>query len=76
LGGFPDMPLMEDYALTLRLKAEGIPLFLAPEAVETSGRRWDRHGFWRTWWTMRRAYWRFDRHGEAASLATRYPDVR
>lgn len=76
LGGFSDLPLMEDYALTLRLKAEGIPLFLAEEAVETSGRRWDVHGFWRTWWTVRRAYWRFNRRRDVAGVATRYPDVR
>jgi rSAM/selenodomain-associated transferase 2 len=76
LGGFPVLPLMEDYAFMLRMRAEGVPLFLAGAAVTTSGRRWDVHGFWRTWWTMRRAYWRFDRTGSAAGLTARYPDVR
>jgi rSAM/selenodomain-associated transferase 2 len=76
LGGFPDLPLMEDYAFALRLRAAGEPLFLAGEAVTTSGRRWDMHGFWRTWWTMRRAYWRFNRTGRLEDWAARYPDVR
>jgi rSAM/selenodomain-associated transferase 2 len=76
LGGFPDLPLMEDYALALRLRAAGERLYLSPLAAETSGRRWDGAGFWRTWWTMRRAYWGFDRGAPVAALAARYPDVR
>lgn len=75
-GGFPDLPLMEDYALSRRVKAEGIPLYVAMAAVTTSGRRWDTQGFWHTWWTMRRAYWQFHRTADAAALAARYPDVR
>lgn len=76
LGGFPDLPLMEDYAFARRLKAEGIWLHLARLAVTTSGRRWDTQGFWHTWWTMRRAYWNFDHGGSVQALAARYPDAR
>ncbi len=76
LGGFPNLPLMEDYAFARRLKAERLRLWLSPLAVTTSGRRWDVHGFWRTWWWMRRAYWRFDHGGSPALFAARYPDVR
>lgn len=75
-GGFPDLPLMEDYAWTRDLRRAGVALFLSPLAMTTSGRRWDEWGFWRTWWRMRRNQWRFARAGEAQSLARAYGDVR
>jgi rSAM/selenodomain-associated transferase 2 len=76
LGGFPELPLMEDYALALRLRRDGVVLYRSPLSVITSGRRWDGAGFWRTWWTMRRNYRRFDRTGSAERLAGGYPDAR
>jgi len=42
-GGFPEIPLMEDIALSKRLKRVSWPLCLSERAV-TSGRRWDRDG--------------------------------
>jgi rSAM/selenodomain-associated transferase 2 len=56
--GFPDIALMEDIAMTKRLKRTGPPLCIAAAAV-TSGRRWEKHGVMRTillmWW-LRLAY--------------------
>jgi rSAM/selenodomain-associated transferase 2 len=75
-GGFPALPLMEDYAFTLGLRRAGIPLYLARTAVVTAGRRWDEEGFWRTWWRFRRFYHRFGREPELARLAREYRDVR
>ena len=43
-GGFPELPLMEDVELSLRLKEMGPCLFL-PRGVTASGRRWRREGF-------------------------------
>jgi len=57
-GGFPDIPLMEDIALSKRLKRLGRPVCLAPRA-STSGRRWERRGVVRTillMWGLRFAY--------------------
>jgi len=76
LGGFPEQPLMEDVAFTRRLRAEGIHLWLARQTVVTDGRRWDRDGFWRTWWLMRRLTWHYRRDGDAAAVARDYRDVR
>jgi rSAM/selenodomain-associated transferase 2 len=59
LGGFPDMRLMEDVALTTMLKRSGPP-FCISERVVTSGRRWETHGVLRTvflMWRLRMAYW-------------------
>src|SRR5260370_18241561 len=56
--GFPDIALMEDIAMTKRLKRIGRPLRIAAPVV-TSGRRWEKHGVMRTillmWW-LRLAY--------------------
>jgi rSAM/selenodomain-associated transferase 2 len=57
-GGFPDIALMEDIAMSRRLKQIGRPLCLTPPVV-TSGRRWERHGVLRTillMWRLRLAF--------------------
>ena len=57
-GGFPQIPLMEDVALSRRLKRIGRPACVA-ERVVTSGRRWERRGVLRTimlMWRLRLAY--------------------
>jgi hypothetical protein len=75
-GGFPALPLMEDYAFFRALRRERVPVFLAPSAVETSGRRWDQDGFWRTWLMMRRFYRAFDRGLDPRTFAAGYKDFR
>ena len=53
LGGFPDIPIMEDIAFSRRLKQAGLVAALH-SCVMTSGRRWERHGTINTillmWW--------------------------
>lgn len=58
VGGFPDQALMEDIALSRALKPLGPPACLR-QRVLTSGRRWEKHGVWRTivlMWRLRAAY--------------------
>lgn len=58
VGGFADIPLMEDVALSARLKAISRPACVAARVV-TSGRRWERRGVLRTvllMWRLRLAY--------------------
>lgn len=60
VGGFPDLPLMEDVEFSRRLKALSPPACLRAR-VMTSGRRWESRGVWRTivlMWRLRFAYWR------------------
>lgn len=57
-GGFPDLALMEDIAMSKRLKAVSPPLCLRAR-VTTSGRRWEKNGVIRTiltMWRLRLAY--------------------
>ena len=47
LGGFPILPIMEDFELVRQLKRQG-RIAIAPTAVITSGRRWQKLGAVRT----------------------------
>lgn len=47
LGGFADLPIMEDFELMLRLKKLG-KIAIAPLSVTTSARRWQKLGIFRT----------------------------
>lgn len=58
VGGFPDVPLMEDIAISRRLKRLGRPACLRAKVV-TSSRRWEENGIVRTillMWRLRLAY--------------------
>ena len=58
--GFSDQPLMEDVELSKRLKRLSSPACIG-HCVNTSGRRWETRGMWRTillMWRLRWAYWR------------------
>ncbi len=71
LGGFPEIPLMEDIALCRRLKRISPPLCLRQRVI-TSSRRWESNGIWRTialMWHLRLAYFL---GADPADLARRY----
>lgn len=60
LGGFTDIPLMEDVELSSRLRAVSRP-FCIGSPVVTSSRKWEREGTLRTvllMWRLRMDYWR------------------
>ena len=57
-GGFPEIDLMEDIALSKLLRKNGHPLCLS-QRVTTSSRRWERNGIFRTilfMWHLRLVY--------------------
>ena len=58
MGGFPDLPLMEDIAFCRALKRLGGIACLRSK-VRTSARRWETEGVWRTvikMWTLKLLY--------------------
>jgi rSAM/selenodomain-associated transferase 2 len=58
LGGYPDIPLMEDVELTRRLKRHG-HLACLRQKVTTSARKWEQEGVLRTillMWLLRLLY--------------------
>ena len=58
VGGYPEQPLMEDIELSKRLKRLS-PIACLQQTVETSSRRWQNNGVFKTiilmWW-LRAAY--------------------
>jgi rSAM/selenodomain-associated transferase 2 len=51
IGGYPDIPLMEDLAFSRALKNRGAVACLHSRVV-TSARRWETEGIWRTTFKM------------------------
>lgn len=47
VGGFPDLPIMEDVELIRRLRKRG-RIRIVPVPVVTSARRWEEMGLWKT----------------------------
>lgn len=75
VGGFPEIPLMEDVAVSRALKRLGRPACLRAKVI-TSARRWVRNGVWTTiflMWRLRAAYFR---GADPARLALRYGSQR
>jgi hypothetical protein len=59
LGGFADIPLMEDVEISKRLRRQAPPQAL-PLYVMSSARRWEEQGVLRTvlrMWALRLAFW-------------------
>lgn len=71
VGGYPELPLMEDIALSAALKRRAAPACLR-QTVVTAGRRWETHGVLRTmllmWWLRAAFFFGAD----PARLALRY----
>ena len=58
IGGFPEIPLMEDVEMSKRLKRSSRPLCISTP-LTTSSRRWEQYGIFRTiflMWRLRLAY--------------------
>ncbi len=71
LGGFPDIPLMEDIAISRKLKRSSRPLLLSSRLV-TSGRRWEQAGVLSTVLLMWRLRWAYFFGADPVKLARRY----
>jgi rSAM/selenodomain-associated transferase 2 len=71
VGGFPDIPLMEDIAMSRALKRLSRPACIS-RRVTTSGRRWEKNGVVRTivlmWWLRAQFFFGAD----PARLGRRY----
>ena len=71
--GFPDVPLMEDIALSRALRRRGPPAWIKSPQLQTSSRRWEQRGILRTivlMWRLRLAY---ALGASPHELAKRYP---
>ncbi len=71
VGGFPELPLMEDVAMSQALRQRGLPVGLGTR-LRTSARRWQDNGTWRTVWLMWRLRLAFFLGADPADLHRRY----
>ncbi len=71
IGGFPELPLMEDIAASNALKRIGPPACLRARA-RTSGRRWEKNGVLRTVLLMWRLRLQYFFGADPRDLALRY----
>ncbi len=72
LGGFAEIPIMEDVELFRRIRDKNLPIAILPEKVKTSPRRWEKEGTLRrtltNWWLRIR----YALGASPESLATHY----
>lgn len=47
LGGFADVPIMEDVEIMCRIKKRGDKIIFLKQTVQTSPRRWEKEGVWK-----------------------------
>jgi len=76
IGGFPDLPLMEDYEFSRRMKRERIPLTVLPGTITTSGRRYRQQNPLLVMWQMYCLRSRYRHGGDLQEIARQYRDIR
>ena len=76
MGGFPDLPIMEDYEFSLRMKAANIPICQLPGRIITSGRRYEKKCPLITMWQMYRLRCLYRKGMDIQQIAGRYKDIR
>ncbi|MBL7002913.1 MAG: TIGR04283 family arsenosugar biosynthesis glycosyltransferase [Gammaproteobacteria bacterium] len=71
VGGYPKVALMEDLALSKRLRKK-VPISCIKAALKTSSRRWEKNGVLKTVAMMWRLRWAYYRGVDEATLAKIY----
>lgn len=75
-GGFPELPIMEDYEFSRRMRRAGVPLQVLPGRIITSGRRY-RAGFpLAVMWRMFCLRCLYRAGADIDGIARRYRDIR
>lgn len=72
IGGFPGIPLFEDFGISQRLRAIPGRVALASASIHVSARRWKKLGFWRTTWLNWSLAFSYLRGTDPETLCRRY----
>ena len=75
-GGFPELPIMEDYEFSRRMKRQWIRLHVLPGRIITSGRRYQTGHPLKTMWQMIWLRHLYRRGVDIQEIARRYKDIR
>ena len=76
MGGFPALPIMEDYEFSLRMQKREIPITQLPGRIITSGRRYRGSFPLLTMWKMFHLRCLYRRGVDIQEIARRYRDIR
>ncbi len=78
IGMYPDLPIMEDYQLSLTLKEKGVKLGMARHRIYTSARRFKGGPIrkLRLMWKMNRLRAKYRRGVDIEEISAMYKDVR
>ena len=76
MGGFPDLPIMEDYEFSLRMQQREIPICQLPGTIITSGRRYKKRFPPLTMWQMYHLRCLYRKGLDIQEIAKRYKDIR
>ena len=75
-GGFPELPIMEDYEFSRQMKRQKIRLKVLPGRIITSGRRYQTNHPLKTMWSMIWLRHLYRRGMDIQEIARRYKDIR
>ena len=75
-GGFPELPIMEDYEFSRQMKAQKIRLNVLPGRIITSGRRYQTSHPLKTMWSMIWLRHLYRKGMDIQEIARRYKDIR
>ena len=78
VGGFPSLPLMEDYQFSLNLKKAGIKSGMTRKRIRTSARRFPDSSFGklRTMWKMQMLRRKYRKGADMEDILSEYRDIR
>lgn len=76
IGGFPDLPIMEDYQFSLTLKEMGVKIGIAKKRIYTSDRRFAEGGRLRVMWKMNRLRAMYRKGVDIEEISGLYRDIR
>ena len=76
IGGFPDLPIMEDYEFSRRMNAANIPICQLSGRIITSGRRYEKRFPLITMWQMFYLRCLYRSGVDIQEIARRYRDIR
>ena len=76
IGGFPDLPIMEDYEFSRQMNAANIPICQLPGRIITSGRRYEKRFPLITMWQMFYLRCLYRAGVDIREITRRYRDIR
>ena len=76
MGGFPDLPIMEDYEFSLRMQKQNLPICQLPGRIITSGRRYEKRFPLITMWQMFYLRCLYRQGMDIQEIAKRYKEIR